>query len=275
MRRLAHVSDLHFGTETPALVAALADSIRAFEPHLIVVTGDLTQRARTSEFERAQRFLAELAHPVLVVPGNHDIAPLWSPIERAFGPFRRYRRHITRELDRAWHDDELLVLAASSVRRWRWKEGSLSRAQRRWIQQTSQQYPRAVRILATHHPIAQHRPDHLSRAVLPTLQASDISVCLSGHLHTSWSGLSVDRLGRSDCMLEIHACTATSTRLRGEANAYNRLTLLGGDLRVDAMAWDRGVFTRAETAVYERSAGIWRRSAHVSQLAADAMATGP
>ncbi len=263
MRRLAHVSDLHFGTETPSLVAALAESIRAFDPHLVIVTGDLTQRARPSEFERAQRFLSALEHPALVVPGNHDIAPLWSPFERAFVPFRRYRRHIGRELDQIWHDDELLVLAASSVRAFRWKEGSLSRSQRRWIQRTAERYPRAVRLLATHHPVAQHRPDHLDRGVLETLLASDVSVCLSGHLHTSFSGLSVDRLGQSGGVLEIHACTATSTRLRGEANAYNRLTLVGRDLRVDSMAWDGSSFTRAETAAFERTSAVWRRSTHV------------
>jgi 3',5'-cyclic AMP phosphodiesterase CpdA len=263
MRRLVHVSDLHFGTETPALVAALAESIRAFDPHLVIVTGDVTQRARPSEFERAQRFLSALEHPALVVPGNHDIAPLWRPFERAFLPFRRYQRYIGPELDQAWQDDELLVLAACSVRAFRWKEGSLSRSQRRWIRQSAERYPRAVRILATHHPVAQHRPDHLDRGVLEALQASDVSVCLSGHLHTSFSGLSVDRLGQSGGVLEIHACTATSTRLRGEANAYNRLTLVGRDLRVDSMAWDGNTFARAETAAYERSTGIWRRSSYV------------
>jgi 3',5'-cyclic AMP phosphodiesterase CpdA len=225
-----------------------------------VVTGDLTQRARPTEFQRAKRFLGELGHTAIVVPGNHDIAPLWSPFERTFGAFQRYRRGITKELDMAWHDEELLIVAASSVRPWRWKEGSLSRAQLRWIAESAERFPRAMRILATHHPVAQHRPDHLGRRVLSTLQASDVSVCLSGHLHTSFSGLIVDRLGQSGSVLEIHACTATSTRLRGEANAYNRLTIQGHDLQVEAIAWDGRSFVRAETAVYERSAGIWRRS---------------
>lgn len=263
MRRLAHVSDLHFGTETPTLVDALAESIRAFDPHLVVVTGDLTQRARRPEFERAKRFLASLERAVLVVPGNHDIAPVWSPLERMLGGFRRYHRHITPELDVPWHDEELLVLAASSVRPWRWKEGSLSRAQLRWITENAQRFPRSMRILATHHPVARHRSDHLGQRVLSTLQTSDVSVCLSGHLHTSFSGLTVDRLGQSGSVLEVHACTATSTRLRGEANAYNRLTILGHDLRVEAIGWDGRSFVRAETAVYDRSSGIWRRSSHL------------
>ena len=113
MRRIAHVSDLHFGTEAPAVVAALTESIRAFAPHLVVATGDLTQRARAHEFESAQRFLAGLGAPLLVVPGNHDIAPLWRPLERALGPFERYRRQISPVLDQTWQDDELLVLPSS------------------------------------------------------------------------------------------------------------------------------------------------------------------
>jgi hypothetical protein len=64
-------------------------------------------------------------------------------------------------------------------------------------------------------------------------------------------------------VLEIHACTATSTRLRGEANAYNRLTLVAGDLRLDSMAWNGNDFARAETAAYERIGAIWRRSTYV------------
>lgn len=263
MRRLTHVSDLHFGTETPALVEALAESIRAFDPHLVVVTGDLTQRARPPEFRRAKRFLDSLDHRTLVVPGNHDIAPIWSPLERMLGPFRRYHHHITPERDVAWQDDELLVLAASSVRPWRWKEGSLSRAQERWIAESAVRFPRAMRVLATHHPVAQSRPNHLGDRAVSALRASGVSVCLSGHLHTSFNGLIVDRLGQSGSVLEIHACTATSTRLRGEANAYNRLTIVDQDLRIEAIAWDGRGFALADAAVYERSAGTWRRSSHL------------
>ena len=80
MKRLAHISDLHFGKTDQTLVLALEEELDQFNPDLIVVTGDLTQRARRQQFEQARNFLDSLPFARLVVPGNHDIAPLYSPL---------------------------------------------------------------------------------------------------------------------------------------------------------------------------------------------------
>ena len=50
MRKIAHISDLHFGAIDPLVLAALGKAIRATAPDVVVVSGDLTQRARDSEF---------------------------------------------------------------------------------------------------------------------------------------------------------------------------------------------------------------------------------
>jgi 3',5'-cyclic AMP phosphodiesterase CpdA len=88
MTTLYHISDLHFGRERPPLVRALIEEINARAPELVAVSGDLTQSARRRELAATRDFLAQLAPPVLVVPGNHDV-PDWDLIRRLFRPWRR------------------------------------------------------------------------------------------------------------------------------------------------------------------------------------------
>src|SRR3954466_6156525 len=113
MRRLAHLSDLHFGRVDPAAVDALLRSLEETRPDLVVVSGDFTQSARTQEFRAARAFLDRLPAPTLAVPGNHDL-PQWDPLERLVGPYARYRRFIARELEPVWSDAELAVVGMKS-----------------------------------------------------------------------------------------------------------------------------------------------------------------
>ena len=91
MRRLPHLSDLHFGRVDPAAVDALLRSLEEARPDLIIVSGDFTQSARSEEFRAARAFLDRLPAPVFAVPGNHDL-PQWNPVERLVRPYDRYRR---------------------------------------------------------------------------------------------------------------------------------------------------------------------------------------
>jgi Predicted phosphohydrolases len=100
---LAHVSDLHFGAHAdlnqlerlPAYLTELA-------PSAIVVSGDLTQRARHGEFMAAHLFLQELQPiaPLLVMPGNHDVQ-WWASPFGIFGQrakYAKYRRYFGEDL---------------------------------------------------------------------------------------------------------------------------------------------------------------------------------
>ena len=88
---ILHLSDLHFGTEQPVLCAALRRLSERLQPEAVVVSGDLTQRARVAQFVQARQFLVSLQWPLLVVPGNHDI-PLFEFAERLLQPFDRFRQ---------------------------------------------------------------------------------------------------------------------------------------------------------------------------------------
>ena len=91
MTRLFHVSDLHFGRQDQAAIDWFAATVHAERPAAVICTGDLTQRARSREFEAATRFLESLPVPVTIEPGNHDL-PYFNLFERFVRPYRRYGR---------------------------------------------------------------------------------------------------------------------------------------------------------------------------------------
>src|SRR6186713_1589421 len=109
MRRIAHLSDLHFGRTDPAAVEGAIEAVRRLKPDLVVISGDLTQRARSHQFRAARSFLDRLPRPQIVVPGNHDI-PLWNLFARSFSPLRKYRRIVTPDLTPFFADDQMAVL---------------------------------------------------------------------------------------------------------------------------------------------------------------------
>ena len=90
MRTIVHLSDLHFGRVDPHLLDPLASALQALKPDLVVVSGDLTQRARKTQFAQARAFLDRLPRPQVVVPGNHDI-PLYNVFKRFFVPLANFR----------------------------------------------------------------------------------------------------------------------------------------------------------------------------------------
>lgn len=260
MRRLIHVSDLHFGTELPALVEGLLQSAAEFAPHLAVVSGDLTQRARAAQFASARRFLCQLPCPVLVVPGNHDLAPLYRPLERLVAPLARYHRSVRDVSCERWLDDEVAVVGLSSVQPLLAKEGYITARQVLALREGLQRTPAPLRMLAVHHPVLSRRGPR-SAALVAALAASDVAVCLSGHLHVSSHGASPSEgLPEAELpgMLLLQAATATSQRVRGEPNGYYRLTVDGPSLHIEVMVWSGSRFERSALASYRREQGIWR-----------------
>lgn len=56
MVTFADISDLHFGCEDPCLIDELMGSLEKIRPQLVVVSGDITQRARKRELLAARAF---------------------------------------------------------------------------------------------------------------------------------------------------------------------------------------------------------------------------
>ncbi len=247
MTVIAHLSDLHFGAEDPAVVAALAADVAACRPDLVAVSGDLTQRARHREFAAAIAFLKTLPAPVLAVPGNHDITPI-DLMERFLDPWGRWRHHVGPETEPVWTDGRVAVLGLNTARRGglylNWARGRVGRLRlARLERRLSALPPGLFRIIVAHHPFAPPALRPMARLVggagpaLTAFARHGVGMVLSGHLHLPDIAPARDLLPGARLML-VQAATATSHRLRGAPNAWHRITVTDGEAEVVARVWD-------------------------------------
>jgi 3',5'-cyclic AMP phosphodiesterase CpdA len=266
VRRLAHLSDLHFGREDPALAEALLADLSALRPDLTIVSGDLTQRARRRQFAAAADFLSRLDGPRLVVPGNHDI-PLFDLVRRLADPLGRFRRHVALEVDPFFHDGELAVLGLNTARPSRWKDGRVSRAQVATIRARFGPLPaRVFKVMVTHHPFVPtpHDPGapRLERAAeaLAAADGAGVELFLAGHLHEGYlADLREHHASLRRSILVAQAGTAISNRRRAEPNGYNVVTIAPPELGFDVRAWDGGAFRSTGVVTFARTPSGWER----------------
>lgn len=243
MTVIAHLTDLHFGAEDPAVVAALAADVGAARPDLVAVSGDLTQGARHREFAAAAAFLRGLATPVLAVPGNHDVTP-YRLLERFADPWRRWRQHIAPETEPVWSDGQVAVVGLNTARRGgfyvNWARGRVDAARLARLEARLAAVPRGVfRIVVAHHPFSAPalRPGaRLVGGAAPALAAfarHDVGLVLTGHLHLP--DIAPVPGAR---MLLVQGSSATSHRLRGAPNAWHRIEVRDGAAEVAGRVWD-------------------------------------
>jgi len=256
-RVIVHLSDLHFGRADPAVVRALRDAVWALEPDLVAISGDLTQRARQSQFRMARAFIDGLPGPRLIVPGNHDV-PLFNLAARAFNPLGRYRQLVTDDLSPTLTDEVVWVTGINTTRPGAWKSGRVGAEALRRIEASLQAAPPAtVKIVVAHHPFDATDGTGPAPAVA-TLTAAGVDLFLTGHLHTSYAGPTAQRYntgGRSAVVVE--AATATSTRLRDEMNGFNVLRVAPGAIYVETRSWNGRLFVAREGLNFRSDHGGW------------------
>lgn len=223
MTVLLQISDPHFGTERPVALGALERFCARLRPDVLLVTGDITQRARRAEFDRASVFFDRLAVPArLVIPGNHDI-PLFDVFTRVFAPYRRFARAFGPALEGEFDGGDLLVIAINTTRRHRHTNGEVSQAQvERVAERLARARPAQLRLVAVHQPVAVTEGADIANllrghgpAVRRWAEAGADAV-LGGHIHLPYVLLLHDvwpDLPRP--MWAVQAGTALSHRLRG------------------------------------------------------------
>lgn len=244
MKTLVHLSDLHFGKTDNQVVEAIAAEVRAVGPDLLVVSGDLTQRARKDEFLQARAFLDAFPGPRLVVPGNHDV-PLWNVFARALTPLSRYKRYIEADTDPFYADAEIAVVGINTARSLTIKDGRINVRQ---LEAAKDKFARlsdrVVRIVVTHHPFEgldfESDDGVVGRASLAmdAFSRSGVDMILSGHQHLQRAGSSARRyLIDGYAALLIQAGTAVSSRLRQAANSFNIIRIDHSEISVECRAW--------------------------------------
>lgn len=266
MRTIAHLSDLHFGRVDAGLLEPLAAFVEVAKADVLVISGDLTQRAKPEEFIAARTFLDTFSMPKIIVPGNHDV-PLYDVFRRFASPLKRYQRYITPDMEPFFADDEIAVLGVNSARSLTFKGGRINPEQLELVRARFRPLgERLVKILVSHHPF--DLPPHMSADDLvgrasEGMQAfadCGVDLLLGGHMHTSEAITTGARhKHESYSALSVQAGTATSTRQRGEVNSFNVLRVEPDRVEVDTVHWvaqDRR-FKLSETQAFNATTAGW------------------
>lgn len=229
---LMHISDLHAGrTFHPRVAERLAREAHDLRPDLLVISGDLVQRADfVAQWEAIIQYLRQLPEPRLIVPGNHDV-PLFHLGERLFRPLERYRRHISTDLNPVFERPGLVVIGGNSAHGWTIDGGYVSREQQRTMAQLFARYPDDVcKIAVLHHGVV--RPPGCEKRsivrnaaeVTQMLEQSGVDVMLCGHHHVSYVGVAGNAQGFVVCQTGTSASRRVREGARGR-NAYSVLTI--------------------------------------------------
>lgn len=238
MSTLFHVSDLHFGAEDTTALAVFANAVRDERPDVVIMTGDLTMRARSREFAAAHDWLMALDVPVTIEVGNHDLPHyyrLWSRFFRPYARFERLESAIERPLDLP--DVAIIPLRTTARAQWRlnWSQGNVSTEHLSETLDALDAVPAGrIRIVTCHHPLID-KPGGQSEgrtrgghASLAALAAAGADLVLSGHVHDAFD---IVWEGGSRAVRLVGAGTL-SERIRATRPSYNRIDIAGRQVRV-------------------------------------------
>jgi 3',5'-cyclic AMP phosphodiesterase CpdA len=268
MPRLVHLSDLHFGAHDDNIVAAVERQVDDLKPDLVVISGDFTQRARTDQFKEACRFLERLqqaGHEVLGVPGNHDV-PLYDVLRRFMSPLARYRRFIDESLCPFVELPGVAILGINTARSLTFKDGRINHDQVSFIRDTFARTPsESFRVLVTHHPLfALQVGDDTTPAIgrqelaLDAVQDAGVDMLLAGHNHHAGIHSANDLVTRAGGALVVQAGTATSTRVRDQAQSFNTIDVGDAAVTVTVNSWHGSGFEPEDAKRYAWKDGSWR-----------------
>lgn len=269
MTRIVHISDTHFGTEIPAVVAALLSAIHAQNPDVVLLSGDITQRARKDEFAAAAAFMRQCPDvPHLVIPGNHDL-PLFNVLSRFVAPYGHYHTAFA-EREAVWGNGDVAIVALDATHPLRHTRGRLNapRLREAVAEARSGLKPHGLLLMAAHQPLVtawqKDADETLVDAQASAILLSELRVdaALSGHVHVPI----VETTHRFfDALVNpfvlAGAGTAVSGRTRkGVANSFNVLVVAPNALTVERHDFDGAAFALAETCVFTRSADGWHNN---------------
>lgn len=223
MRQILHVSDVHFGPFfVPEAAAAVRALIAARRPDLVILSGDLTQRAKPKQFREARDFVDAIPAPTLCVPGNHDV-PMYRVWERVFAPYGAYRKHFAEEMEPVFEDDELLVVGINTAFNWTVKDGRFTRQALERVDRLFAAAPaHQTRLVVAHHhlvPPPRFATQRISCGAFEALRLfahHRVELVFSGHLHQTWIGNSEEHFpGGERPVRLLHSGTTCSARGRG------------------------------------------------------------
>jgi 3',5'-cyclic-AMP phosphodiesterase len=224
---LIHISDLHFGSTDfrPDYLENVIDYINDRSPDLVVCTGDLTHKAKKSEYLGVKSYLDKIEMPLIATPGNHDAKHNGLVFfERYISP--RRSRLVLEEKD-------AIILGLRSCKDGT-QEGELHDEQFRWIIDQINKFQKTLRILALHHHLIAVPYSGIKRSTLvdageaiELTRVYNIPLVLMGHKHCPH----VWNLGKS---VFLYCGTTSSEKTRADENpCFNEISIDGHRMEVN------------------------------------------
>ncbi len=246
------MSDLHFGKVDSKRINPLIKKISEIKPDLVIVSGDLTQRATEKQYKDAKKFLRKLNCEIFVIPGNHDIPSFFRIFQRLTSPFKKYQKFISSDLSPFYYDEKIAVVGINSVRRYTVTSGRISSKQIVTTEKLLASVdPKLIKIVVCHHPfdlphsaktIKKHTHGVVShsKVAMKHFSQKKVDIFLSGHIHQSHIGdtkkrYKIDGYGG----LIIQAGTAISKRTRSEPVSFNVIKIKKPFINVENYLGDK------------------------------------
>ena len=238
MTRLFHVSDVHFGREDREAIDWFGRKVQEEQPDAVIMTGDLTMRARASEFAAAGKWLESLGRPVTVEVGNHDL-PYFNLWARFVTPYKRYKaieRMIEKPLDVKGVSVVPLKTTARFQFRTNWSKGYVStRSLQESLSLVEAVPPGDLVFIAAHHPLIEGGTRATSqtrrgRAALEALATAGAHAVLTGHVHDPFD-IAHEVEGRT---VRLIGAGTLSERVRDKPPSFNEIRIEGGSFETIA-----------------------------------------
>lgn len=253
MGRLLQFSDVHFGAEDVGACEAALDYARTTQNDLILITGDITQSGRSSEFRAAGAWMRSMPEPRFVIVGNHDV-PYWNAVARVLHPWRAFEQETGFPAhDGRFVSDRVMVYGVVTARGWQarlnWSKGVIDLDQTGRAAEALRQAPAGtLRVLACHHPLIEMAGAPVTGDVRRGDRAAHVfaeagvDLVMTGHVHVPFA-LPIQK-GDGRCYAV--GCGTLSRRLRGVPPSFNQIDWTDEDITVTVMAWDGLTFVPSQ-----------------------------
>ncbi|MFN8470918.1 MAG: metallophosphoesterase [Anaerolineae bacterium] len=234
MQTILHVSDIHAGAPfRPDLAELVHFEADELKPDVVVVSGDLVQHEYVDQYQRARRWLDGFRQPLIVIPGNHDV-PFRNPIDRFFCPMEKFRHYIEPDPNPFFYKDDLAVLGLNSTRSFTVKGGKLGEVELDVVRERLKPLPPNVcRVVTAHHHFTPP-PGFGSQSVISdakhaieVMEECDVELILSGHMHVSYIGNTLDFYPTSRRgIIIVQSGTTTSARGKQRERGKNSFNVI-------------------------------------------------
>lgn len=253
---ILHVSDVHFGASVvPEQIDAIETMVHAGHYDVIAISGDLSLRARAGELQRARVFVRELrkVSPVIVVPGNHDVAWWRSPfhVRGAETMYAPYRRHMGEELEPVLRVPGATLVGLNTAQgvhtrtlTWNLRDisiiGDLRPSQLEGVKDAfAEATPGDLRVVVLHHnltrgDLSQRYGVKRARVAVDALVDMGVDLVLTGHDHQEAVHAHVHG-GRT--MLVLTAGTISNRSRGGRPSSVHEIVATERQFEVVTRAW--------------------------------------